>query len=131
MDSLIAAVDRLEKAVREGVQGKYRRVEGKTVFIRSEDEKVTKGPERLKGKKLVMKSSDGKTSIENMKGALGTPSSEVVLTGAVTEPNKDKDKSKKKRKASETDPSVVNSMQSRLGQIEKSLTLAVERNKAN
>lgn len=47
-------------AEHNGEQGKFRRLKGKTVFIRSKDSVVTKGPE--KGKRLIMKgtiSSEG------------------------------------------------------------------------
>lgn len=77
MESLIKRVDELEKAVREGVQGKYRRVDGKTVFIRSDDKKVTKGPDRLKGRKLVMKDT---TTAAGMAAQFGSPSAEVMMT---------------------------------------------------
>jgi hypothetical protein len=108
MDSLIEAVDTLEKAVRDGVRGKYRRVEGKTVFIRSDDSKVTKGPERLKGRKMVMKEA---ASSAGMEDDFGSPSAEVMLTDG---------KKKRKKAMFETEP-VVKSLEDRLAEFEAAL----------
>jgi hypothetical protein len=120
MDSLIAQVTELEKAVREGVQGKYRRVDGKTVFIRSDDEKVTKGPDRLKGRKLVMKHEIGSAHTH---AAFGEPSGTVMMT--------DKDKTKKTCKCLEKGSCgcspVVNSLEKKLGEIHSTLSAFVPR----
>lgn len=124
MDSLIAQVDELEKAVREGVQGKYRRVDGKTIFIRSDDKKVTKGPDRLKGKKMVMKST---VTAGGASAAFGEPSGSVMMT--------DKDKAKKTCKCIEKGgcgcKPVVNSLEKKLGEIHSTLSRAVVQSKAH
>jgi hypothetical protein len=77
MQDFINALTDLSKAVHNDEQGKYRRVAGKTVFIRSDDKKVTKGPDRLKGKKMVMKTD---VSTADFTDQVGSPSSEVLLT---------------------------------------------------
>ena len=66
----------LEKAERDGEQGRYRRVKGKTVFIRSKDNEVTKGPDKLKGKRLMVKD----VTSAGYADQLGSPSAEVQLT---------------------------------------------------
>lgn len=120
MESLIARVEELEKAVRDGVQGKYRRVDGKTVFIRSNDEKVTKGPDRLKGRKLVMKDA---VSAAGTTAAFGQPSGSVMMT--------DKDKAKKTCKCIEKGSCgckpMVNSLEKKLGEIHSTLASFVPR----
>lgn len=70
----------LEKAMHNDERGKFRRVGGKTIFIRSSDKTVTKGPEHMKGTRLVMKGS-AQVSTSGMASDLGSPSAEVLLTG--------------------------------------------------
>lgn len=117
MESLIAQVEELEKAIREGVQGKYRRVDGKTVFIRSDDKKVTKGPERLKGRKLVMKDA---VSSAGTAAAFGEPSGTVMMT----DPAKTKKTCKCLEKGSCGCKPVVNSLEKKLGDIHSILSRA-------
>lgn len=142
MDSLTSRVDALEKAVRDGVQGKYRRVDGKTVFIRSTDEKVTKGPDRLKGKKMVMKDA-GIVSTDGLKQQLGSPSAEVILTekpnlkecgcekGKPCRHDVEKKSCECVEKGSCGCKPVVNSLEGRLSKLADGLSLMVEKNKAH
>lgn len=97
MEDFITALEDLSKAVHNDQQGKYRRVAGKTVFIRSEDKKVTKGPEKLKGKRLMIKTD---VSTADFSAQVGSPSSEVLLTDGL----------KRKKKGSFQDEPVVKSL---------------------
>lgn len=64
--------EQLEKAYHNGEHGKFRRVKGKNVFIRSKDKKVVKGPDKLKGKRLIMKLDSNTDSVVNStQGELG------------------------------------------------------------
>lgn len=66
--------ERLElvKAEYMGHTGKWRRVEGKLVFIRSKDKKVMRGPNELRGKRLLMKSDlSYKSMVDCNKGEIG------------------------------------------------------------
>ena len=83
-EALQIARDELEKAVHNGEQGKFRRNSGKTIFIRSKDKKVTKGPEDLKGSRLIVKD----VTTVGMAADLGSPSAEVLLTDGVKKPKK-------------------------------------------
>ena len=104
--------EKLEKADRNGERGKYRRVAGKTVFVRSKDQKCVKGPNDLRGKKMVMK---GETTTEGFVDDLGSPSAEVQLTE-----NKD---SKKKKKSMP----VIKSVGDRVEALINSLTELTDR----
>jgi hypothetical protein len=66
----------------QGKQGKFRRLEGKTIFIRSEDKKVTKGPEKHKGRRLMMKDA-GAVTTAGMAADFG-PDANVELTDGMT-----------------------------------------------
>lgn len=62
----------IEKAYHKGEYGKFRRVKGKNVFIRAKDKKVVKGPNKLRGQRLVMKlDSSGDSVVNFTEGEMG------------------------------------------------------------